>query len=251
MLQANLPIVEMATTHGSVPELPSPGPRRIALYGDSLASESAQDFAFLAESARGLRCESAPSLARQPCDYLASMAADAQDWQPIRGDAGIFRRRLHPVHGGCPDWNVAVLHRSTRTIPRRPPRSSGLWAPRSSWSACPLMPLASLSQNSSGLNQIYQSLTENNPGVTYDDAGRPFRRADGSPGPSAASQVSRAPGQTGQTSSHAPDGVHFCPNGETTLIAGFKNAMSIRRALSDLPRPCWPRPSLQVVSPRP
>src|SRR5208283_1611515 len=70
-----------APFHGSVPELPSPGPPRIALYGDSLASESGQDFAFLASSSgASVRVRTFPGTAT--CDYLSLMAADAQDWQP-------------------------------------------------------------------------------------------------------------------------------------------------------------------------
>ena len=70
-----------APFHGSVPELPPPGPPRIALYGDSLASEAGQDFAVLAADAgASVRVRTFPGSAT--CDFLSSMAADAEEWQP-------------------------------------------------------------------------------------------------------------------------------------------------------------------------
>ena len=153
-------------------------------------------------------------------------------------------------------WGVSRLERrsttsSTRTIPRRPSRSSGLWAPRSSWSACPLMPLPALVRTRQASIRSTNRSPRTTPVLHMTTPAKPLRRADGSPGPSRASQVSRAPGQTGQTSSTLLMVCTSALMARPLSLPVSKNAMSIRRALSDLPRPCWPRPSLQVVSPRP
>ena len=88
-----------APFHGSVPELPPPGPPRIALYGDSLASEAGQDFAVLAADAgASVRVRTFPGSAT--CDFLSSMAADAEEWQPTAAGPGLLGGQLHAVHGG-------------------------------------------------------------------------------------------------------------------------------------------------------
>ena len=124
-------------------------------------------------------------------------------------------------------WGVSRLERrsttsSTRTIPRRPSRSSGLWAAKVILVGLPADASASLSQNSSGLNQIYQSLTKNNPGVTYDDAGQAVTASGPFTWTLPCLSGEPCTGPDGTNIVRAPDGVHFCPNGETTLIAGFE-----------------------------
>ncbi len=86
---------------GSVPELPPPGPPRIALYGDSLASESGQDFAFLAShSGASVRVRTFPGTA--PCDFLTTMAADASDWQPTAAVLAFSGDAFTPCMAGDP-----------------------------------------------------------------------------------------------------------------------------------------------------
>jgi len=86
----------------------------------------------------------------------------------------------------------------------------------------PLDNNAGLSQNVTQLNQIFQGLAAANLGVTYDDAGQAVM-ANGQftwtlpclPG-------EPCTGPAGTNIVRAPDGVHFCPNGQTTLVSGFE-----------------------------
>ncbi len=66
---------------GSAAGLPQSGPRRVALYGDSLGMEAGMDFIYLARAA------GASALVRTygglaVCDFFASIASDAATWQP-------------------------------------------------------------------------------------------------------------------------------------------------------------------------
>jgi hypothetical protein len=86
----------------------------------------------------------------------------------------------------------------------------------------PLDASAGLSQNVSALNQIFQSLAASNIGVTYDDAGQAVM-ADGQFAwtlPCLAGEPCTGPAGTNIV--RAPDGVHFCPNGQTTLVGGLE-----------------------------
>ncbi len=220
VLQANLPIVEMATTHGSVPALPAPRAPRIVLYGDSLVSEAGQDFAFLTElSGASVQVHTFPGTA--PCDFFASMAADAQDWQPSVAMLAFSGDAFTPCMGGV------QIGTSQYYIKYKDDTQTAISIFRSVGAKVILVGLpadasASLSQNSSGLNQIYPSLTKNNPGVTYDDAGQAVTASGRFTWTLPCLSGEPCTGPDGTNIVRAPDGVHFCPNGETTLIAGFE-----------------------------
>ena len=99
--------------YGSVPELPPPGPPRIALYGDSLASEAGPDFAYLAGAAGApVLIRTFPGIAI--CDDLPAMASDARTWHPtvvvlaFSGDA--FTPCMAGYRLGTPAYFAKYVH---------------------------------------------------------------------------------------------------------------------------------------------
>ncbi len=209
-----------ATFHGSVPELPPPGPPRIALYGDSLVSESGQDFAFLAiNSGASVVVRTYPGTAT--CDYLATMAADAQDWQPtaavlaFSGDA--FTPCMAGYQLGTPQYFQKYKDDTQAAISIF--RAVGT---KVILVGLPLDASPSLSQNVSALNQVYQSLATSNVGVTYDDAGQAVMANGQFTWSLPCLSGEPCTGPAGTNIVRAPDGVHFCPDGTTTLMGGFE-----------------------------
>jgi hypothetical protein len=209
-----------APFRGSVPELPPPGPPRIALYGDSLVSEAGQDFAFLAtNSGASARVHTFPGTAS--CDWFPTMSAEAQDWQPtavvlaFSGDA--FTPCMGGLQLGTPQY-FAKYQADTQTAISIF-RSVGT---KVVLVGLPLDASAGLSQNVSALNQVYQSLANANVGVTYDDAGQAVMANGQFTWTLPCLPFEPCTGPAGTNVVRAPDGVHFCPDGNTTLIAGFE-----------------------------
>ena len=209
-----------APFEGSVPELPPPGPPRIALYGDSLASESAQDFVSLAsDSGASVQVGTYPGTA--PCDWFASMAADAQNWQPTAAVLAFSGDDFTPCMTGdglgTPQY-FAKYRADTQTAISIF-RSVGT---KVILVGLPLDASASLSQNATALNQIYQSLADSNIGVSYDDAGQAVMANGQFTWSLPCLSGEACTGPAGTNIVRAPDGVHFCPDGNTTLVGGFE-----------------------------
>jgi hypothetical protein len=219
--QAPRPIVAIADARELGTQLAPAGPPRIDLFGDSLVSEAAQDFASLApRSGASVRVHTFPGTA--PCDFFASMSADAQDWNPtvamlaFSGDA--FTPCMGGVQIGTPAYFTTYEDDMQTAISIF--ASSGV---RVVLLGLPADASASLSQNAFALNQMYQSLAQENPDVAYEDAGRAVL-ANGRftwTLPCVSGQPCTGPGGTDVV--RAPDGVHFCPTGKTTLVAGFED----------------------------
>jgi ribosomal protein L24E len=205
---------------GSVPDLPPPGPPRIGLYGDSLASESGQDFLYMAtEAGASVRLRMFPGIA--PCDDFAEMEADVQDWQPTAAVLEFSGDNFSPCIAGNPlgSPQYFAAYRSDTQMAINIFRAIGT---RVILVGLPLDALPAESDNAAALNQIYQSLAASNYGVVYDDAGQSVM-ANGQftwtlP------CLSREPctGPSGTNVVRAPDGVHFCPTGDTTLETPFE-----------------------------
>jgi hypothetical protein len=212
---ASTPPASALMSHGPLKEF-VPGPSRFALCGDSLVSEAAQDFSFLAgESGAPARIRTYPGAAI--CDYFSSMAADARGWQPTVAVLAFSGDAFTPCMGGVPlgtlqyyskyrddaQWAIAIF------------RSAGI---RVVLVGLPLDASPGLRQNASALDDIYQSLSDSNAGVTYDDAGQAVM-ADGQftwSLPCLSSEL--CTGKSGTNVVRSPDGVHFCPDGKTTLV---------------------------------
>jgi hypothetical protein len=201
-------------------QVPAPRPSRIALYGDSLVSESAQDFSFLAgESGASVRVRTYPGTAI--CDFFSSMAADAAGWRPSVAVLAFSGDAFTPCMGGVQlgtleyyanyrddaQWAIAIF------------RSAGT---RVILVGLPLDSSPNLSQNASSLNDIYQSLSDTDPGVTYDDAGQAVLARGAFTWTLPCVQGEPCTGPNGTNVVRAPDGIHFCPDGRTTLVGGLE-----------------------------
>jgi hypothetical protein len=209
-----------AVFDGSVPELPPPGPPRVVVYGDSLVSEAGTDFNSLANDyGAAAEVQSYPGTAT--CDWLAKMAADAQAWQPTAVVLAFSGDPFSPCMAGdqlgTPPYYAKYESDTQSAISIF--RAVGT---KVVLVGLPLDESPGLSQNVTQLNAVYQSLAARNVGVTYDDAGQavmangqfawtlPCLAGEPCTGPSATDVV------------RAPDGVHFCPDGHTTLVGGLE-----------------------------
>jgi hypothetical protein len=205
---------------GSVPELPPPGPPRVIVYGDSLVSEAGPDFVSLAnDDGASAQVRTFPGTAT--CDWLATMATDASAWQPtavvlaFSGDD--FTPCMAGYELGTPQYYAKYESDTQTAIDIF--RSIGS---KVVLVGLPLDASASLSQNATQLNQVYEALAAVNVGVTYDDAGQAVE-ANGQftwtlpclPG-------EPCTGPAGMNVVRAPDGIHFCPDGHTTLVGGIE-----------------------------
>jgi hypothetical protein len=205
---------------GSAPTLPPPGPPRIALYGDSLVSEAAQDFQYLAgASGASVRIRTYPGTA--VCDFLGEMAADAQTWQPtaaviaFTGDA--FTPCMAGYTLGTPPYYA--MYRQDLQTAISTFRGVGTTV---FLVGLPLDESASLSQNVAALNHIFQALAQSNTGVTFDDAGQAVMANGAFTWTLPCLSFEPCTGPFGTNVVRAPDGVHFCPNGQTNLIGAFE-----------------------------
>ena len=151
------------------------------------------------------------------CDQLSTMAADAQSWHPtvavlaFSGDA--FSPCMAGYQLGTPPYFAKYVHDATTAIAIF--RSVGA---RVILVGLPLDASASESQNVATLDRNYQSLARSSSGVTYDDAGQAVM-ADGKYTRSLPCLAFEpCTGPAGTNIVRAPDGIHFCPTGDTTLV---------------------------------
>jgi hypothetical protein len=200
---------------GSVPSLPPPGPPRIALFGDSLGMEAAPDFTYLAQAA------GASTVVRTygglaVCDWLPTMASLAASWQPTAVVLEFSGDNFTPCMGGLalgtPQYYEKYESDMQAAIDIFRPYGTDVFVV-----GLPLDASAAENQNVVGLNQVYASVASANYGVTYLDAGAAVM-ADGSftwTLPCLPSEPCTGP--SGTNTVRAPDGVHFCPTGQTTI----------------------------------
>ena len=180
----------------------------------------AQDFAFLASnSGASVRVRTFPGTAT--CDFLPSMAADAQDWQPTAAVLAFSGDAFTPCMAGY-QLGRRSTSRNTKPTPRRRSRSSGPSAPRSFWSACPLTrPPVSVRTPPPSIRSTNRWPTSNI-GVTYDDAGQAVMANGQFTWTLPCLSGEPCTGPAGTNVVRAPDGVHFCPDGKTTLVGGLE-----------------------------
>jgi len=205
---------------GSAAGLPQPGPHRIALYGDSLGMEAGMDFTYLARAA------GASALVRTygglaPCDFFASMASDAASWQPTDVVLEFSGDNFTPCMDGDPIGSPQYYAKYRADIQQvidilRP------YGTRVFLSGIPYNAWSGANPNIATLNQLYASVAGANSGVTYVDAGQAVM-ANGAYTqtlPCLAGEPCTGPSGTNVV--RAPDGVHFCPTGNTTAEGYFE-----------------------------
>jgi hypothetical protein len=219
-LEPNRPIIETAPAQRSGPQPPRSRLPRIALYGDSLVSESGQDFVSLATlSGASVQVHSFPGVST--CDYFTSMAAVSQGWHPtvailaFTGDT--FTACMDGVQMGTSQY-FTKLRDDTKTA---------ILIFRSVGAKVMLVSLpadasAVLTQNASAINQIYRSLAKAYPGVTLDDAGQAVMAKGRFTWtlPCLPGEPCTGPDRTNIV--RAPDGAHFCPSGKASPVNGFE-----------------------------
>jgi len=200
---------------GSVPDLPPAGPPRIALYGDSLGMEAGPDFSYIARAA------GASTLVRTygglaVCDWLPTMTADAPSWQPtavvleFSGDA--FTPCMSGAAIGTQQYYQKYAADVQAAIDVFRPYGTEVFI-----AGVPYDASAGENQNVTDLDQVFASVAAANAGVTYVDAGQAVM-ADGAftwSLPCLPSEPCMGP--SGTNIVRAPDGVHFCPTGHTTI----------------------------------
>jgi hypothetical protein len=227
---------EVATTTGMPPPPPPPavavarrGGARIVLYGDSLVSEAGQDFAFLAAKAgAAVRVYTFPGTS--PCNFLSSMRAVATSWHPTVALLAFTGNAFTPCMDDVPVGTAAYFAayreqtRAAISIFRATGRATGRGGASTTVVLVgqPADASARLTRNGTALNRLYQSIARTTRGVVYSDAGRAVT-AQGRftwTLPCLAGQPCTGPGRTNVV--RAPDGTHFCPNGQTTSDHGLE-----------------------------
>jgi hypothetical protein len=193
---------------------------RIALYGDSLAMQSAQDFQYLTGTAGGstlLRAYGGIAI----CDVLPELADDAESWQPTVAVLEFSGDDLTPCMKGYMAGSPAYYakYETDARAAVSTLRSEGVQVVLI---GAPIDADAHASSNTEHLNAMYASLAARVRGVSYDDAGQSVL-AHGKftwTLPCLRSEPCSVPEGTNVVRS--PDGTHFCPDGATTMEGSFE-----------------------------
>jgi hypothetical protein len=205
---------------GSVPNLPPPGPPRIALYGDSLGMEAGPYFTYLAGQA------GASTLVRtygglSPCDFLSDMATDAASWQPTAVVLEFSGDNFTPCMDGDPIGSQQYYAKYQSDLQS----AIDIFRPAGTEVFIVGLPYdesAGLNQNVTKLNQLYASVASANSGVTYVDAGQSVMAKGAFAWSLPCLPYEPCTGTAGTNIVRSPDGVHFCPTGDTTLERYFE-----------------------------
>jgi hypothetical protein len=206
-----------APDEGAVTALAPAGPPRIAVYGDSQAAEASPALELLASrDGAAIRVVAFGGLAI--CNDLATMAADAASWRPtaviIDFSGDNFTRCMDGDPLGSPQYYAKYGADARTAIATFRPEGA-----RMVLVGAPVDESSSLTGNVAALNQVYATAAAGQPGVTYVDAGTAVEQAGAFTFtlPCLADEPCTGPNHTNVVRS--PDGVHFCPTGQTRLEA--------------------------------
>jgi len=199
---------------GSAAGLPPSGPHRVALYGDSLGMEAGMDFTYLARAA------GASALVRTyggvaVCDFLTSMASDAASWQPTDVVLEFSGDNFTPCMGGDPIGSPQYYAKYRADVEQ----AIAIFRPygtRVFLSGIPFDAWEGANPNVASLNQLYASVAAADSGVTYVDAGQAVMANGAYTQTLPCLPGEPCTGPSGTNVVRAPDGVHFCPTGNTT-----------------------------------
>ena len=198
---------------------PPPGPPRIALYGDSLGMEAGMAFTFLARAA------GASALVRTygglaVCDFLASMASDVASWQPTAAVFEFSGDNFTPCMAGDPIGSPQY-YAKYQTDLETSIDIFRAYGTEVFLIGIPFDASANTNQNVANLNQLYAAVAAANPGVTYIDAGQAVMANGAFTWTLPCLPSEPCTGPSGTNVVRAPDGVHFCPTGDTTIEGYF------------------------------
>ena len=187
----------------------------IALYGDSLGMQAAPFLQYLA----GVSGDSTLLRAYNGwaiCDDLQAMASDAATLHPSVALIEFSGNAVTHCMSGYTMGTTAYYDKYEADTQQAIDifRNSGIpvvliGAPISAW--------ANLAANLDFLNQIYASLAAANPGVTYVDAGQSVLANGKFTLTLPCLPFEPCTGPAGTNVVRSPDGVHFCPDGNTTV----------------------------------
>ena len=206
-----------ATFEGSAAPRPLP---RIVLYGDSFASEAGMDFAYLTRTAGGSALVRAYG-GTAVCDFLADMATDAASWHPtavvlvFSGDNFTPCMAGNPI--GSPQYYAKYHTDIQAAIDIFRAHGTAVFL-----SGVPYDALSSANQNVANLNQLYASIAAANAGVKFVDAGQSVLANGAFTWTLPCLPGEPCTGPAGTNVVRAPDGVHFCPTGNTTEERDFE-----------------------------
>jgi hypothetical protein len=193
-------------------------PGRIALYGDSLGMQAAQDFSFMAalqDTVTLLRAVAGWA----PCDELGEMAQDVTNWRPSVAVFEFSGNNLTPCMSGytlsTSSYYTKYLNDTKAAIATF--RAAGIPI---ILIGVPMDSATNLSANAATLNAMYASLAASTPGVSYVDAGAAVEN-NGQFTWSLPCLPSESCGPGGTTVVRSPDGVHFCPDGHATITGTY------------------------------
>jgi hypothetical protein len=201
----------------SVGSPPSVSPR-IAIYGDSLGMEAAQDFINIVQAAGG--SSFVRTYVSAVCDWLPEMPGDVASFQPTAVVLEFAGDNFTPCMAGDPLGSPQYYAKYKTDM------QSAIDLLRAAGAEVYLVGIpydnnTSLNPNVANLNQLYASLAAANTGVNYVDAGQAVM-LDGAftwtlpclPG-------EPCTGPSGTNVVRGPDGSHFCPSGSDTIVGYF------------------------------
>ncbi len=204
-----------AAFEGSAADLPPPGPPRIALYGDSLGMEAGVYFSSLAQAAgASTLVQTYGGLA--PCDLLANMESDVTTWQPTAAVLEFSGDNFTPCMTGDPIGSPQYYAKYQTDIQT----AIDIFRPYGTevfLIGIPYNASSTQNQNVADLNQLYASVAAANPGVTYVDAGQAVMANGVFTWTLPCLPTEPCTGPSGTNVVRSPDGVHFCPDGDTTI----------------------------------
>jgi hypothetical protein len=212
-------------------------PPRIALYGDSLSMQSAQAFEFFAQQ-MGVPVLLGAYNGSAVCDVLPRLSRDATEWRPtvavLQFSGNTFTSCMKGYAVGTPAYYEKYEH-DTRTalaiLHEHGIRAVLVGAPIDAWPG--------LSQNVLRLNRMYAGLAASSPDTSYADAGQSVLEDGRFTWTLPCLSFESCTGASGTNVVRAPDGVHFCPSGKTTVegpydVCSVYSSGALRFALSML-----------------
>ncbi len=194
-------------------------PKLIALYGDSLGMEAAPFFSYLAHASGAtalLRAVNGWAV----CDDVQQMASDAATRHPAVAVIEFSGNAMTPCMSGYTMGSTPYYDKYRADMQSAIDifRSNGipvmLIAP-------PISAWANLAANVSFLNQIYASMAATNQGVAFVDAGQAVLANGRFTLTLPCLSFEPCVGPTGTNIVRSPDGVHFCPDGDTEVNGWF------------------------------
>ena len=194
-------------------------PPRVALYGDSLGNEAGEDFSSLAQAAGASAFVRAfPGTA--PCDWLSEMSVDDASFHPTAVVLLFSGANFTPCMSGyafaSPQYYAKYQTDVQAAIDLF--RSDGAQV---FLVGLPYDESPTLSANVANLNQLYASMAAANTGVDYVDAGQSVMAYGSFTWTLPCLPGEPCTGPSGTNVVRAPDGVHFCPNGDSTQVDYF------------------------------